>query len=291
MILVFGTICLDRVRRIDRYPEVGTYAEVRDESLILGGEAVNTACALHLWGAEYGLYGNGVGEGAWGELLAVMLRERGLRMLSPLDSRSTAPVCDIYVSDDGHRTMFGLGFKNLAGMIDLDRIPYTESGWFTVDSNFGEVSRFVVRRAKKAGMRVYAMDLYRDDEPLGAGDVWQGSTDVVGRRDDPEENLQWVAGWVARYGCTTILTDGPHGLVYGAPGQEPTFIPSFMKVQVVDSTGAGDAFRAGMLFGLHAGWDVARTLRFAMASGALSCRTLGASTGAAPLDELELAIR
>ena len=45
---------------------------------------------------------------------------------------------------------------------------------------------------------------------------------------------------------------------------------------VVDSTGAGDVFRSGFVYGLLQGWPVPEVLRFANAAAALSCTRLGA---------------
>ena len=51
------------------------------------------------------------------------------------------------------------------------------------------------------------------------------------------------------------------------------------SVDVVDVTGAGDVFHGAYLFGIHKGWDMARTLRFASAAAALKCRRRGARDG------------
>jgi sugar/nucleoside kinase (ribokinase family) len=55
---------------------------------------------------------------------------------------------------------------------------------------------------------------------------------------------------------------------------------------VVDSTGAGDAFRAGVLYGLHEGWPVGRALARGAAAGCLACTKLGASRFIPTLEEL-----
>ena len=62
-------------------------------------------------------------------------------------------------------------------------------------------------------------------------------------------------------------------------------MPAF-KVEAVDTTGAGDVFHAGYIFGLLQGWDLERVLRFASALAALKCRRIGGRTGVPGLDEV-----
>jgi sugar/nucleoside kinase (ribokinase family) len=58
-----------------------------------------------------------------------------------------------------------------------------------------------------------------------------------------------------------------------------------VPVDLVDTTGAGDSFDAGFIFGHLAGWELARTLRFAGACGSLSTRAAGGTQAQATLAE------
>lgn len=58
-------------------------------------------------------------------------------------------------------------------------------------------------------------------------------------------------------------------------------------VEVVDTTGAGDAFNAGLLFGHLAGWDDHRSLRWATACGAMTAAALGGTGGFGSRNEVE----
>lgn len=61
-------------------------------------------------------------------------------------------------------------------------------------------------------------------------------------------------------------------------------VPGF-KVDVVDTTGAGDVFHGAFLAGLLWGWQLEEIVRFANAVAALKCRTLGGRAGIPSLDE------
>lgn len=75
-----------------------------------------------------------------------------------------------------------------------------------------------------------------------------------------------------------VVTEG----IKGATGCEQGRIfcrPAF-RVEAVDTTGAGDSFHAGYLYGLLNGLDMAERLRFGAAAAALKCTQPGARTGA-----------
>ncbi len=57
-------------------------------------------------------------------------------------------------------------------------------------------------------------------------------------------------------------------------------------MEAVDTTGAGDAFHGGFIYGLLQGWDEIHTVRFASAVAALNCRQLGGRTALPRLQEV-----
>lgn len=59
-----------------------------------------------------------------------------------------------------------------------------------------------------------------------------------------------------------------------------------LPVDSVDSTGAGDIYHGGFIFGLFQGWSLGRCLQIANAAGALACTEYGARKGIPPLDDL-----
>jgi sugar/nucleoside kinase (ribokinase family) len=292
VIVVFGTVCLDRVRRIPHLPGPGGYVEIEGESLHLGGEAANTANALSAWGDAPILTGNALGEGVDAERLRQLLHERGLSLVvagrPPAALRT--PVCDVYLTPDGDRTMFGLGFAKMEPRLGEGALPLHAGGWFTAEPNMERASREAVRMAQAAGMHTYLMDFIRPDDPVVPGAFWQCSTDWAGFRHDTARNLDWVRAFVDRTGAFAILSDGPNGFVAGSPHHPVRAYPPFPAPRVVDTTGAGDLFRAGMLHGLARDWPTGRCLAFAAAAGSLKCAYLGATTRVPTIDEIEALI-
>lgn len=287
MITVYGTVCLDRLCRVERLPPLGGYAEIVSEDIFLGGEGANTTVALRRWGMDVRLVGNTLGNDAHGHLLRTKLNAEKIGDHGLAEGDIQTPRTDIFVTPDGERTMFGLGFRNMYLHSPVEFFETSPGAWFTVDPNHGEAARRAAVRARKAGMRVYLLDFVGDDEPIDESSVWQSSTDWVGYRGNTQRNVQWVTDWVDRYRCLAILSDGPNGFVAGSPSLPPRHYPPYPCPLLMDSTGAGDVFRAGMLFGLAQGWDLADCFRFASAAGCLNCRGLGATSAVPDRSEIE----
>jgi len=62
-------------------------------------------------------------------------------------------------------------------------------------------------------------------------------------------------------------------------------------VDVVDTTGAGDVFHGGYIYGLLQGWDIKKVVRFASAFAALKCRKPGGRSGIPSLTEVDAFLR
>jgi pfkB family carbohydrate kinase len=337
LIVVFGTVCLDRIRHVPHLPAPGAYVEIESEAVLLGGEAANTASHLRRWGAETTLAGNALASDADGLRLAEFLAQKDLYYEVHAVPCESSPSCDIYVTPDGERTMFGLGFSTMVAPGIETFIPQP-GGIFTTDANLGEVAETYAERAREAGMQVYLMDLPPTSRALHPAGIWQSSTRWYGERGNPEVNLNFVQEVANRTGCTAILTDSGNGFVVGMPGNpsvaEPKpapdtkslsaakgigvadpaagklsaseigksanrgigwsdsssqesasrgrttqTYPPFPRIKTLDSTGAGDTFRAGMLFGLNQGWPQARCLAFAAAAASLAAGYIGAAEG------------
>ena len=82
--------------------------------------------------------------------------------------------------------------------------------------------------------------------------------------------------------CATLGHDGAVALVEG----EFVYVKGF-EVKAVDTTGAGDVFHAGFIYGLLQNWDVIEILKFANAVAALKCRDLGGRRGIPSLEEVQ----
>lgn len=297
MVLVYGTVCLDRVLSVPRFPAPGEYVGIQAETWRLGGEAANTAFALKTWGANFRFHGNHLGAEANPEdpkreqrLLWELLAQKGLAETTEPKRTQSPPVCDIYVTPDGERTMFGLGFDTMHEGLRLQPELLDGVDWFCIDMNFGDFGREWVRTARERNVRCYLMDFVSPADPIPAGSVWHSSTDWIGSKTRPKQNLDLVHQIAEEHGVIAVLTDGHHGCYYASPGQRARHAAPLVHPKIVDATGAGDTFRGGMLYGLDHGWDLEACVRFASVAGSLKCQYPGATTQQATLLEIEAAL-
>jgi ribokinase len=63
------------------------------------------------------------------------------------------------------------------------------------------------------------------------------------------------------------------------------------KMDAVDTTGCGDVFHGGYIYGLLQNWEIKQTVRFAAACAALKTRALGGRTAIPDLPEVEIFLR
>jgi sulfofructose kinase len=112
------------------------------------------------------------------------------------------------------------------------------------------------------------------------------SRDIPGRitgESDLRKSLPTVRErYGARFAAATL---GPEG-VLAYDGAQFHYAPAF-RVKTVDTTGAGDIFHAGFIYGLLQGWPLQRQLEFACAAAALNCTGIGARGYIAPAEEIE----
>lgn len=104
---------------------------------------------------------------------------------------------------------------------------------------------------------------------------------LTGERD-PERALRKLRSMHSGLLCVTLGTNGAMAL----DGDQIVHSPAF-AVNAVDTTGSGDVFRAGFVYGMLAGWPTAEVLRFSNAAAAVSVTRLGAMAGAPSLAEVE----
>jgi sugar/nucleoside kinase (ribokinase family) len=105
---------------------------------------------------------------------------------------------------------------------------------------------------------------------------------VEARRVSGLVEAERVAEWIlAHRSRNAVIHDGARG-AYVASAEFIGWVPAY-TVEVVDTTGAGECFDAGLVFGLCSGWPVLDSVRLGCAAGALAVTRAGAVGGVCSL--------
>ncbi len=300
-IAAVGMTSWDTLLAVPRSPEVGTSAVVDQEVSLPGGTTANTAVALARLGARVAL-ASAVGDDAEGATLRGTLTEEGVdtAWLATHAGERTDRSTVVVSREPLDRTIY---WHRGAELRRGDRLD--------VAAIFGHDA--VVLDIADLPLRRFLLDLPAHTLPrtrlLGTHSYLADGTvpdafDLVLRHDvivGGERDLLTVTGTWTLADASAALQSRMRGSTLraavvsrGANGcrivteTDRWQIPAWV-VPVVDPTGAGDAFAAGVAYGVARRWDDEdwpRVGRFANAVGALAIRTLGAQRALPTLAEV-----
>jgi len=303
-VVALGDINVDVIAHIPRYPPQGGDGLAERMSVHGGGSAANTAIALARLGLDVGLIGR-VGEGPLAGWALAELAEAGVDLSAvQRDPEAMTGLMFIAVTPDGERTMFGYRGANTRTDPDLlDEAYIAEarllhlSGYALLEAPQREAALRALEVAHRAGLRI-TLDVGLEATARLAGEVRNLSSqfDLVfltlaeaGRLtgcSDAEgavgRLLSWGVGAVA-------LKLGGRGCLVGT-GDELFGAPAF-PVEVKDTTGAGDAFDAGLICGQLRGLGWRESALLANALGALAATVEGAGGSLPSREEAHALLR
>jgi len=288
MILCYGEICLDIYLALDRLPRLNRAADVQDEFENVGGAAANSALWLAHWGQATRLAGHDMGDDAAGHAVLSALRAQPL-----LDSRFftlhgdyRSPRCQCLVTPDGERNFIVHWLDGLR-MASPSAALLEGVDWLSLDMTGPLPERLeLARMAVARGSSVLVNDIYDPAQPLlPLVDVLVISASMVGSKVPGTAPVDMARALQVAGGCDVIVTDSAAAItVLPRGGAAVELQPA--AVEVVDTTGAGDIFKAGLVYGLRRGMDLVEAARWGAAAGSLMCQYAGTTKTLAPLSAL-----
>ncbi len=300
-----GIIIADTVvKPVDKLPPRGTLAFAGSIDLCVGGCASNTATALARLGIPTAVAGR-VGNDFYGEFLRESLGSERLDLsaLHTDKKLSTSSVCAL-VASDGERTFLHTPGAN-AALTDRDfrladfggaRITHC-AGILLCENMRGQTLARLMKRARKSGM-ITSLDTVWDGygrwldfvEPALPFIDYFFTNDSEGRKITGRGTPAGIADFLLCKGVgTAIVKKGENGSMI-ARGKTTHDIPAF-ETGCIDSTGAGDAYVAGFLYGILKGWPLDKCGIFGSAVAALSTNAPGATTALPSLPKATKAVK
>jgi sulfofructose kinase len=300
-VVCVGGVAVDRIYRLSNMPQPGSGAHIVEMAQMGGGVEANVAAALARLGVRAGLISR-VGADADGVWVCDDLRAWGVDTTRVVSVPGVSTdFCLVWLPPDGER-MLACHNPSLRDMrLDDDDHLYLSQARVLFLSGFVPFRLLLetTRIAHTAGL-VVAFDLPDSFDDLAARGL---------SREDFERLLPQIDLLMSNHvGLTSLLkvdhaeaafaafrrrapefsvvmTMGAEGAWLGR-GDEQVYVKAF-PVQTVDTTGAGDAFHAGLIYGLLLQeWSLRRAGLFASALAALNCTGLGARGGLASREEV-----
>ncbi|MFJ4731622.1 ribokinase [Streptomyces sp. NPDC088770] len=282
-LLVVGSANADLVIGVERRPAAGETVLGSDLSVHPGGKGANQAAAAARLGARTALLAR-VGDDAHGRLLLDAQREAGVDPAGVLVGGAPTGVALITVDPSGDNSIVvspgangRLTPEDVRAAGALLRASRVVSAQLEIPletvveavRNLAPGSRFVLNPSPP---RPLPRELLKACDPLIVNEheakVILGGPEA---RDTPES---WARGLLALGPRSVVITLGGEGaLVASAEGSAR--VPS-VKVDAVDTTGAGDAFTAALAWRLGAGASLEKAAAYAARVGAVAVTRRGA---------------
>jgi len=284
-----GLNATDTLIPVQHFPAAGSKIEFRAASILPGGQVATAMVACQSWGlrARY--------VGKVGDDRAAALHRTEFARLGVETHLLTAPGCPsqqafILVDDAGERTVLWKRDDRLTVQPnDLQREWVQGARALLLDGHDTAAAICAATWARAANIPVIADldDLYPGvDALLPLIDYLITSLDIPGRISGESDLRKSLPAVRTRFGARLTAATLGHEGVLAHDGAQFHYAPAF-RVHTVDTTGAGDIFHAGFIYGYLHGWPLQRQLEFACAAAALNCTAIGARGHIAPIAEIE----
>lgn len=288
-ILMLGDINIDTVWPVSEIPIPGRDGLVDVVKVEIGGTVVNSAIMLNNLGQKTALLGC-VGSDVWAEQVTQKLAGTRIDMSHVcVDPRATTGLTFIIVTDDGERTMFSHRGANVQLKTqDIDEETIKEASFLHISGYalLEEPQRSAVWRAvemAKSSNVPISLDTGLEPAIKNPEDLRNLLGDLSICISGPEEIAELLGSSSAEEAADMLLSAGVElaAIKLGKNGSlvangKEQFMCSSFPVDAVDTTGAGDSFSAGLLYGWKNDFSLSATTVLANALGALAASVYGA---------------
>jgi len=285
-----GLNSVDFLSLVSEFPTLNSKMEILRFSKQGGGQVATAMVALSRWGVKTKYIGK-VGADELGEFSLQSIRQEGVDASSVItEPHATNQFATIIVDGaSGERTILWSRDERLMYREGELRKEEICSGKFLhLDGHDIRAAIQCAEWAKEEGIPTI-VDLDKV-EPLTPELIKNIDFIITSSRfptlftgnSDQKKAFLELQNHTHGFLCTTLGNLGAVALVNGEFLHAEGF-----KVKAVDTTGSGDVFHAGFIYGLLQNWEVKEILKFANAVAALKCRELGGRKGIPTLEETQ----
>jgi len=283
-VLVLGSINIDFVSFVSRYPRPGETLVSNDFGIFQGGKGANQAIALAKLDVPTLMLGK-VGKDILSDFVLSSLQESGVDTTGISNSqKNSTGSASIWVNAQGQNSI--VIYPGANGEVDEDFIIqhekiFDDASWFLTQFEVPLKSILLALKfAKKHGLKT-VMDpapvkKINNDDIWGLVDYLLPNEIELKELTHTENILKAIHILKSRGVKEVIVKLGKLGAGYEDKGTLNLF-PAVPVEQVVDTTGAGDCFIAGFLYGMLQQEDIAQAIKIANLTASYSIQRKGAA--------------
>ena len=285
-VAVVGSLSMDLVLRVPRLPAAGETIKGSSFATFPGGKGNNQALAAARAGVRTAMVGK-VGQDAYGAILLDTLKENGVVTTGMMqDSREITGIANIWVGAQGENSIVIVpNANNALRSEDLQNKPVWTAKVLLLQL---EIPLETTVAAAKMGRAAGATTILNPAPAQALPEELLENIDIIIPNESEAELLTTIKPDTrdSALSCaqklltmgpkTVIITLGSRGALILGKGQEQPHYIDALKVEVVDTTAAGDAFCGAFAASLAIDNDLQKAARFGCIAGSLACTRDGA---------------
>lgn len=282
-VLCVGHASYDLIFTVDYHPKSDEKVFANDFLACGGGPAANAAVQIARLGGTTAFAGY-LGKDLYGEKHLQELIDSGVDVSLIIRSNLPTPLSTILVKPNGERCLINYKGQTqplLENTIDFSHI-YPKV--ILLDGHEPNISLPLAEYAKNAKIPIV----------LDAGSLNASTYALLSKVDyavcsekfalQLAGNVEEALNHISDLAPTAVITLGEKGLIWKKGNKQDKL--SALPIDVVDTTGAGDAFHGAFAYGVALNKDWEELLLFSSVAGSLCCQKMGARLGLANLAEI-----
>jgi ribokinase len=274
---IVGSINIDLMLKLNNFMSKGQTAFTENFDLKMGGKGANQAVMLSAINDNVSFCG-AVGNDVYATSLINYFNKKGLKTDFIFKKKSNTGLAIVQIVKQDNSIAVVPGANNLITKNDIDKFlngnPDLKVVVSQLEINFTAVE-YLIEKCSKKGIPIIL-------NPAPGKKISKSLISKVDYLIPNETEASLIFGsqdfnkLISNYKEKLIITLGSKGVLYYNQKKKKAELIPAKKINVIDTTGAGDSFVAGFASGIVKGSTVAESIKLGIEIASLTCQALGA---------------